>query len=156
MGRLHSPFASPKEAVMDRTGANGSPDRGSASKLRESLAPLTTELAAAVAATPEPDRERVIAEIGRAIRSEVRAVDEMVRNHFRSRPVSTDSVAASTRRPSRKVRVGLEDLEGRAVPSIITITVTNHPSAQVQRTDPAVSMPSHGMLAAEGLPFHQR
>jgi hypothetical protein len=64
---------------MARPGVNGTPDRDKESGVSERLLSLATELVAAVAATPEPDRERVIEEIGRVIRSEVKAVDEHAR-----------------------------------------------------------------------------
>jgi hypothetical protein len=120
---------------MVRTAGNGSLDCKSASDMSESLAAITADLAAAVAATPNPDREPVFKEITRLIRDQVRIIDDVARNHLRSRSLPIRSTVASSRRPSRKARVGVEDLEGRVVPSIMTITVTNHGSPQVRSAD---------------------
>jgi hypothetical protein len=101
--------------------------------LTKALESLSTDLVAAVAATPKSDRESLIAEIGRVIRSGVKAVDETADNHVHSRPNLAGSAVASSRLGSGKVRLGFEDLEDRVIPSIMTITITNHPTTQVQR-----------------------
>jgi len=119
---------------VDRTPVNESLGRGS--PLSETLASLTPNLADVLAATPKPERKRAIKAFARAIRSQVNVLDEAAGDHIRSRPIPTSSAVASTRRPSRKARVGVEDLEGRAAPSVMTITVTNHPTTQVQHINP--------------------
>jgi hypothetical protein len=74
---------------MARLGVNGTPDRYKESGVTGRLLSLATDLVAAVAATPEPDRERVIEAIGRVIRSEVSAVDELARECIYSRALPT-------------------------------------------------------------------
>jgi hypothetical protein len=105
----------------------------SAAAMRAALESHSTDLVAVAAATPSSNREALIQEIVQVIRSQVKTVDGLANNHFHSRPTPAGPAAAATRRPARKTRVGLEDLEDRVIPSVMTITVTNHPSAQVQR-----------------------
>jgi hypothetical protein len=118
----------------------------------ETLVPLTVDLCAVVAAMPPRNRESAFAEILRILRREVKAIDRFAIEHLRLRSKPAGRARATASRASRKVRVGIDDLEGRVIPSIMTITLTNHQSPVVQPLAPVDPNATRGLITPRQQP----
>jgi hypothetical protein len=116
-----------EEAIMSvRLSVPGQFDRDEAPVTIETFEALSSDLAAVVAVTPVPDRQHALEMIGRVICDQVRVIDRDARDQTRRFQAESHApVGAPVRRASRKTRPAVENLEGRTVPSVMTITVTN-------------------------------